>query len=105
MSRRGETGGVVGDRRAARLAVEVRRLRAENARLRRAATTDPLTGVGNRAAFRARLADAVAGARATGAEVSLLLIDADHFKAFNDRFGHPAGDRALRRVARLLRAA
>jgi diguanylate cyclase (GGDEF)-like protein len=88
----------------ARLTAELRRLRAENARLRRRAVTDPLTGVGNRAALRARLDEVVTAAREAGTDTSLLMIDLDHFKALNDRLGHPAGDRVLRQVARLLRA-
>jgi diguanylate cyclase (GGDEF)-like protein len=87
------------------LRAELRRLRAENARLVRLATTDALTGVGNRHALRTRLNESVSADRRTGTGTSLLLIDIDHFKAFNDRFGHPAGDRALRRIARLLRGA
>lgn len=112
MSRqRGQSNSVVARRaerlseRVALLRAELRRLRAENARLQRLATTDPLTGVGNRLALRTRLDESVSADRRTGTGTSLLVIDIDHFKAFNDRFGHPAGDRALRRVARLLRAA
>jgi diguanylate cyclase (GGDEF)-like protein len=112
MNRQTESCGSVAARRlerlrerAARYAAELRRVRAENARLRRLANTDPLTGVGNRLALRTRLNEAVRADRRTGTGTALLLIDIDHFKAFNDRFGHPAGDRALRRVARLLRAA
>jgi diguanylate cyclase (GGDEF)-like protein len=65
------------------------------------ATTDPLTGVGNRAAFDARLAIELQRAARDGSEIGLLMIDADHFKRFNDTYGHQAGDRVLQAVARL----
>lgn len=65
------------------------------------ATSDPLTGVGNRAAFDARLALELERAARDGSEVGLLMIDADNFKRFNDTHGHQAGDRVLQAVARL----
>jgi diguanylate cyclase (GGDEF)-like protein len=74
------------------------RLDRLNVDLRRQAETDPLTGVGNRRAFDRLLADAWA----TGRPLALLLLDVDHFKRFNDRHGHPAGDAVLRRVAAVL---
>ena len=72
-----------------------------NQRLAEMATTDGLTGLVNHRQFHQSLAEAVA-AHAT---VSLLMIDVDHFKAFNDGFGHPAGDRVLQIVGDVLRAA
>ena len=68
--------------------------------LRAQAATDPLTGLGHHATFHAELADA----RDAG-EVGVLVIDVDGFKAYNDRHGHPAGDRALRAVAEQLAGA
>jgi len=64
--------------------------------LEQLAQADPLTGCLNRRGFldRAEAARSAAGAR--GAPASLLAIDLDHFKALNDRWGHPAGDAALR---------
>ncbi|WP_296720128.1 diguanylate cyclase [Tistrella sp.] len=70
-----------------------------NHRLERLAATDPLTGLANRRAFMAQFENALDRHAATGRSLCLLLIDIDHFKAFNDRFGHPAGDAALSRVA------
>jgi diguanylate cyclase (GGDEF)-like protein len=70
--------------------------------LRDSANTDALTGLGNRRAFDAalrRLLDAHAGG---GAPFSLLLLDLDHFKSYNDTYGHPAGDEALRQAGQLL---
>jgi diguanylate cyclase (GGDEF)-like protein len=69
-----------------------------NLELRRQAETDPLTGVANRRAFDRLLAEAWAAGR----PLALLLLDVDHFKRFNDRHGHPAGDAVLRRVAAVL---
>ncbi|TYL85499.1 diguanylate cyclase [Bradyrhizobium rifense] len=66
------------------------------------ALTDGLTGLANRRAFDERLADEWARARRDGAQLSLLLIDVDHFKAFNDHYGHLAGDGCLRALGRIL---
>ncbi|RXG87613.1 sensor domain-containing diguanylate cyclase [Bradyrhizobium zhanjiangense] len=66
------------------------------------ATTDGLTGLANRRAFDERLADEWARARRDGTQLSLLLIDVDHFKKFNDHYGHLAGDACLRALGRIL---
>ncbi len=66
------------------------------------ATTDALTGVGNRAAFDARMQLELDRAARGGTPFALLMLDVDHFKAFNDRHGHQAGDRVLQAVARIL---
>ncbi|HKX45063.1 MAG TPA: diguanylate cyclase, partial [Burkholderiaceae bacterium] len=71
--------------------------------LRRQADTDGLTGLFNRRAWRIRAADAVAKARRDGQTAAVLMLDIDHFKAINDRWGHEAGDRALQTVAKVLR--
>jgi len=67
--------------------------------VRREAMSDPLTGALNRRAFDQRLATAIADAESTGEPLVLLLADIDHFKRFNDRFGHQIGDQVLRLVA------
>ncbi len=59
------------------------------------ARLDPLTGVWNRRAWDERLAEELERARRTGLPLSVGLIDLDHFKAYNDRHGHQAGDRVL----------
>lgn len=64
-------------------------------RLSRQSLIDPLTGVANRAAIEAEAIRAIEGSPRTGAAVSLLMLDLDHFKAINDRHGHAAGDRVL----------
>ena len=68
--------------------------------LRTDANTDGLTGLANRRAFDAGLAQALR----ENEDVALLILDLDHFKSFNDDFGHQAGDDALREAGRLLHA-
>lgn len=79
------------------------RVRHEQA-LRDAASLDVLTGLYNRRGGESLLERTYIGAREGGAPFGLILADIDHFKAINDTFGHPAGDRVLERVGRLLRA-
>ena len=66
------------------------------------ADTDGLTGVANRRMFDATLARELLRARRESESVSLVLLDVDHFKAYNDRHGHLRGDEALQEVARVL---
>ncbi|APE18196.1 sensor domain-containing diguanylate cyclase [Mycolicibacterium pallens] len=66
--------------------------------------TDVLTGVKNRRSFDITLEEECMRAQSRGNTVSLVMIDVDHFKAFNDDFGHPAGDEVLRGVAHLLQS-
>ena len=70
--------------------------------LRHQNATDPLTGLANRRVFELRLAEEVERSRRYGTPLSLLMIDVDDFKGYNDAFGHPAGDDVLRRLAWLL---
>ena len=67
-------------------------------RLERAATHDTLTGALNRLAFGAVADHAIKDARRTGSPLSAVMIDADGFKAVNDRFGHPDGDKVLKAI-------
>jgi diguanylate cyclase (GGDEF)-like protein/PAS domain S-box-containing protein len=71
-------------------------------RMRHEAESDPLTGLANRRALERALEAAVERARREGREVAVLMLDLDGFKLLNDRWGHLAGDRALRAVARRL---
>ena len=73
--------------------------------LRRMATVDALTDVANRRSFDAALAREWQRGWRCGDPLALLLLDVDHFKLFNDRYGHPAGDACLQAIANLLRAA
>lgn len=70
--------------------------------LERVAQHDGLTGIANRRHFDDSLDRACRRAARTGEPVGLALIDIDHFKLYNDRYGHVAGDEALRQVAQLL---
>jgi diguanylate cyclase (GGDEF)-like protein/PAS domain S-box-containing protein len=63
---------------------------------------DALTGIGNRGAFERRLAEEWDRAKRYGTTLSLLMLDVDKFKQFNDSFGHPAGDELLKTIAQLL---
>ncbi len=79
------------------------KLAEANARLELLATTDPLTGLNNRLIFQHRLEDEFQRTGRYRVPLSLALLDVDHFKSFNDTFGHPAGDVVLVEVGRLLR--
>ncbi len=68
----------------------------------RNATTDALTGLSNRHAMEETFPREVSRCLQNGQPVSLIMIDVDQFKSFNDMFGHVAGDRALSAVARIL---
>jgi len=76
------------------------RVAEQERRLFTRATTDPLTGLLNRAAFEERALAELSRAGRTGRSLAVAMLDLDHFKSFNDRFGHLAGDAALTAVAR-----
>ncbi len=67
--------------------------------VRKESLTDSLTGIANRKAFDSELLSAMADARNSGDTVALLMLDIDHFKKFNDSWGHQTGDQVLRLVA------
>ena len=94
----------------ARVAERTRELNRVNDELRNAnlvlealASTDSLTDLANRRHFFARAAEEVLRAQRYGRALSVQMLDIDHFKRLNDRFGHAAGDDVLRMVARILR--
>jgi diguanylate cyclase (GGDEF)-like protein len=87
------------------------RLRRTNAALSTAnralhdlSVRDGLTGLLNRRGFKRALGEALRDAQRKDRPLSLIMLDLDHFKAYNDRYGHPAGDDCLRRVAMAITA-
>lgn len=79
------------------------RLQLQSQAFERQANEDYLTGLLNRRAFDARLAEVFAHAQRSGEPLCLALVDVDHFKRVNDECSHAAGDSALREVAMLIR--
>jgi diguanylate cyclase (GGDEF)-like protein len=75
---------------------------AAHEELARQSATDGLTGITNRRQFDEVLLQEWSRAARAGTSLGLLIVDIDHFKRFNDQYGHVAGDECLRRVARLL---
>ncbi|MGY1530439.1 CHASE2 domain-containing protein [Luteimonas sp. A649] len=71
-------------------------------RSQRLASSDGLTRLANRHMFDATLERELRAARRAGRPLSLLLVDVDHFKTFNDSYGHQAGDQVMRRVSGVL---
>ncbi|GAB4256542.1 MAG: diguanylate cyclase [Deferrisomatales bacterium] len=88
----------------ATIAIERSTFYTQSRELRKISITDPLTGLLNRRYFQERLAEEVDRATRHGHPMSLIMIDIDHFKAYNDTNGHPAGDKALVLVGRALRS-
>ncbi len=86
---------------AARFDQMAEALQRERRRLADLADRDALTGLYNRRAFDRMLATEIRRAARQRAPAGLLLLDVDHFKAVNDRYGHPVGDEVLRHLARV----
>lgn len=84
---------------------QVAALRDHLQQVRTEALTDGLTGVGNRRCFDLKLVECSAAALTAGSDLCLLMIDIDHFKRFNDTYGHKVGDQVLRVVGFQLKAA
>lgn len=82
---------------------QAEKLEAANRELARLSTTDPLTGLFNRRYFDETLASELNRASRSGSALSMLMVDIDHFKKYNDALGHPAGDACLKLVAEVLR--
>ena len=81
---------------------ELQASRANQEQLERMANIDPLTGLPNRRAIQNRLDEAMAYTRRYGGDLSVLMLDIDHFKRINDEYGHIAGDDVLDKVASFL---
>ncbi|VVP84050.1 hypothetical protein PS910_02242 [Pseudomonas fluorescens] len=86
-----------------RMAIE-QALHQAHRTLRDLAMTDSLTGLGNRRRLDGVLDQEIRRARRQDYPIALVMMDLDYFKLFNDSYGHPAGDRCLRRVGELLQA-
>jgi diguanylate cyclase len=82
--------------------MEIGNLKAELEGARREAKTDPLTGLANRKVFQYELNKAMIEAQENSAPLSLLMLDIDHFKKFNDDYGHVVGDSVLKLLALVL---
>jgi diguanylate cyclase (GGDEF)-like protein len=78
---------------------ELQASRANQEQLEIMANIDPLTGLPNRRAIQNRLDEAMAYARRYGGDLSVLMLDIDHFKRINDKYGHITGDNVLEKVA------
>jgi diguanylate cyclase len=81
---------------------EIEALRQHLEQIEHEASLDPLTGVGNRKRFDTALREAVAEAERDKHPLSLIMVDVDYFKKFNDTYGHHVGDQVLRLVARCM---
>lgn len=93
------------DERTVELRERTAQLEIANAALEELATVDSMTGLANRRRFDVFIQQEGQRADRSRLPLSLLLADIDHFKMFNDRYGHPAGDECIRQVASVLRAA
>jgi len=85
-------------------AKQINTLRENLEEARQEAMTDALTGISNRKYFELRLAEETAAHRESREPLSLLMLDIDHFKKFNDTFGHRIGDEVLKVVGRVLKS-
>jgi len=85
-----------------RLVEQAGQLRAANAELERLAELDGLTGIPNRRRLDRKLEDEISRCARSGAPLSVIMLDIDHFKRFNDTYGHQLGDECLRLVGRTL---
>lgn len=97
--------GALRTRGLRRRGLELERIVAEKTRdLERLASEDPLTGLANRRQFDRELEKEIQRSHRTGQSIALIMADVDHFKDFNDAYGHPQGDACLRTIAAVLRA-
>ncbi|QYF93678.1 diguanylate cyclase [Massilia sp. PAMC28688] len=86
------------------VAARTAELAESNAKLEALSLTDGLTALTNRRGFDAGLADEWARACRSGQTVALAMLDVDHFKLYNDKYGHQAGDRCLQAIAEVIAA-
>jgi two-component system chemotaxis family response regulator WspR len=107
MDRRDEVGHLADafDRMVARVEEQTRDLASANSELELLATLDGLTGVANRRRYDEQIALEWRRAQRSRAPLSLIFGDVDHFKSYNDTYGHAAGDECLKAVARAFQGA
>ncbi len=101
-TRRAQRESGVLEKRLSASTQEIVRLREHLEQVRREAMTDSLTALANRKAFDEGLEHACAQAESTGRALALAVIDIDHFKRFNDTWGHQTGDQVIRYVASVI---
>lgn len=87
-----------------RIDAQQRRILQQNAELSHLSVTDSLTGAANRLGLMGRLGELISASHRFQHPLAVLLLDLDHFKAINDRHGHPVGDRVLQDFVATLRA-
>jgi diguanylate cyclase (GGDEF)-like protein len=87
----------------AKISERTHELAEANTRLAQLAVTDGLTGLYNHRHLHERLALEVERSARNGLPLSVMMIDVDHFKHYNDHHGHPAGDELLRQLSRIMR--
>ncbi|HRX37791.1 MAG: GGDEF domain-containing protein [Parvularculaceae bacterium] len=92
------------ERRLAESSDEVAALRRNVEHIQQEAMTDPLTGVRNRKSFDTMIVNLIENAKKTNEPLALVVADIDHFKKFNDQWGHQTGDHVLRLVAEVMSA-
>lgn len=80
-------------------AQQQKKLLDKNNELNHLALTDPVTGLNNHRSFQQELRKQLIEHSQTNSELSLIMIDVDHFKSFNDRYGHPEGDKTLKAIS------
>ncbi|HVT14155.1 MAG TPA: diguanylate cyclase [Fimbriimonadaceae bacterium] len=85
------------------LEIQTNALEEANAQLESLAFTDGLTGIANHRSFQEELAKSFDSAKRRKRRLSLMLVDVDQFKQYNDTYGHPSGDIVLKRVASVIR--
>jgi diguanylate cyclase len=92
------------EKRLVETSTEVASLRMNIDHIQQEAMQDPLTGVKNRKSFDAAIGKLIRASREKGEPLALILADVDHFKSFNDKWGHQTGDQVLRLVAEVMNA-
>ena len=86
------------------MAIDRASLKEKTGELEQLSVTDALTGMLNRRYMEARLSEEMKRSNRHGFPTSFMMLDVDHFKSYNDQYGHPAGDEALKAIGQIVRA-